>query len=126
MHGGEVDEGYCIVNTEGLENGITASSNNRNLDEELSKEVERITELKDGYSFQFSAKSQSAQKLVDYITKKQKNNPSVVFNLVFQQNEEPLLLQIKGNSAKDFVKSVMPPSLLISKMEDKNLDSCSN
>ena len=126
MHGGEVDEGYYIVNTEGLENGITASSNKRNLDEELSKEVERITELKDGYSFQFSAKSQSAQKLVDYITKKQKNNPSVVFNLVFQQNEEPLLLQIKGSSAKDFVKSVMPPSLLISKMEDKNLDSCSN
>ena len=126
MHGGEVDEGYCIVNTEGLENGITASSNKRNLDEELSKEVERITELKDGYSFQFSAKSQSAQKLVDFITKEQKNNPSVVFDLVFQQNEEPLLLQIKGNSAKDFVKSVMPPSLLISKMENKNLDSCSN
>ncbi len=106
-----------------VEGDITPSSRKRNLVEKLFKEVERITELEDGYSFQFSTQSQSVEKLVELITKERKNNSSVEFDFIFQQNEEPLLLQIKGSSAKDFVKRFVPRSLFASQMEYKNLDS---
>jgi hypothetical protein len=125
MHGGQVDEGYCIVDSDTLEESMTSGSTSRKqiMVEEYFKEVKQVTELDDGYSFQFPSKSQSIEKLVQLITKERKSNPSVEFDIIFQQNEEPLLLQIKGNSAKDFVKSFVPSSVFNSQMENKNLDS---
>ena len=125
MHGGEVDEGYCIVDTDALEESMRSGSTSRKqrLVEEYFKELKRVTELHNGYSFQFPSKSQSIEKLVQLITKEPKNNQSVEFDIIFQQNEELLLLQIKGNSAKDLVKSFVPNSVLNSLMENKNSDS---
>ena len=70
-----------------------------------------MTELNDGYSFQFPAKSEPVEKLVELITEKQKNNPSVEFKLNFEENKGPLVLQIKGEVAKDYVKSFVPASI---------------
>ena len=79
--------------------------------EEYFKEVEQVTELDDGYSFQFPAKSESVGKLVELITEERKNNPSIEFELIFEDNKGPLVLQIKGKAAKDFVRSFAPASL---------------
>jgi hypothetical protein len=110
MHGGQLDEGYCIVNSDALERSMTPSSpsHRQKMPEGYFKGVERVAELDDGYSFQFSAKSESVGKLVEFITEERKNNPSIEFELIFQQKEGPLVLQIKGNAAKDFVKSCAP------------------
>ncbi len=108
MHGGQSDEGYCIVNSEGLENSMISGSHRRKKADGHFKGVERVTELNDGYSFQFPARSESVEKLVELITEGRKHNPSIVFELIFQQNEGPLVLEIKGNAAKDFLKSCAP------------------
>ena len=74
MHGGEVDEGYCIVDTDALEESMSSGSTSRKqrLVEEYFKELKRVTELHNGYSFQFPSKSQSIEKLVQLITKEPK------------------------------------------------------
>ena len=113
MHGGEVDEGYCIVNSDALEESMTSGSpsHRHRMLEEYFKEVEQVTELDDGYSFQFPAKSESVGKLVELITEERKNNPSIEFELIFEDNKGPMVLQIKGKAAKDFVRSFAPASL---------------
>ena len=65
-----------------------------------------MTELNDGYSFHFPTKLKSVEKLVEFINYEQKNNPSIKFELIFQQEE--MVLQINGDVAKDFVKTWAP------------------
>ena len=55
MHGGEVDEGYCIANSDALEESMTLDSGllpyRHKMLEEYFKKVEHVMELDDGYSF---------------------------------------------------------------------------
>ena len=115
MHGGEVDEGYCIANSDALEESMTLDSGllpyRHKMPEEYFKKVEHVMELDDGYSFQFPSKWDSVGKLVEFITEERKNNPSVEFELNFEENKGPLVLQIKGEAAKDYVRSFVPASI---------------
>lgn len=113
MHGGEVDEGFCIVNNDILEKSMTpgSPSHRHKMLEEYFKEVEQVTELDDGYSFQFPSKWESVGKLVELITEERKNNPSIEFELIFEENKGLLMLRIKGEAVKDFVNSCAPASL---------------
>ena len=79
--------------------------------EEYFKKVEHVIELDDGYSFQFPSKWDSVGKLVEFITEERKNNPSVEFELNFEENKGPLVLQIKGEAAKNYVRSFVPASI---------------
>jgi hypothetical protein len=110
MHGGEIDEGYCIVSGDALEDSMTPTPDSKKNSEEYFKGVDQVTELNDGYSFHFPAKSKPVEKLVELITDEKKDNPSVKFELIFQQDE--MVLQIKGDVAKDFVKSWAPSWVL--------------
>lgn len=116
MHGGEIDEGYCITNSDALEKSMTEASDSHTQEIlEYFKKVEQIAELNDGYSLQFAAKSESIEKLVEIITEERENNPSMEFELIFQHNEGPLVLEIKGDTAKVFVKRFLPSSFFIRK-----------
>lgn len=122
MHGGEVDEGYCIMNSDAFEKSMAQGSPSRILEIlEYFKEAEQVTELNNGYSFQFPANSESIEKLVKIITEERKNNLWIEFELIFQHNEGPLVLEIKGNTAKDFVKSYIPSSFLVRKWKVKKI-----
>lgn len=108
MHGGEVDEGYCIVDSDALEESMTSGTPSRRqlMLQEFFGEVKQLTELDVGYSFQFSADSESVGKLVELITEERKDNPSIEFEIIFEENKGPLVLEIKGETAKDYVKSL--------------------
>ncbi len=111
MHGGSVDEKYCITNTDiaiSSPSNRTKNKMHQKDIEEYFKEVERVIELDDGYSFQFLAKSKSIEKLTEFITLERKRCPSVEFELVFEQNLGPISLQIKGTDAKEFIKKYAP------------------
>ena len=104
MHGGEVDEGYCIVNDDALEDSMTQISRRQKNSEGYFKGVDELTELNDSYCFHIPAKSEPMEKLLELIEAERKNNPSIEFEVIVQQNEP--VLQIKGNAVKDFVNKL--------------------
>lgn len=110
MHGGEVDEGYCIVNSNVLEESMPQRDGREKISGEYFKGVDRVKELIDGYSFHFPAKSERVENLVEFIRYEQKNNPTIKFELIFQQNET--VLHIHGDLTKEFVKSWAPSWVL--------------
>ena len=103
MHGGEVDEGYCIANSDALDESMTLDSglppHRHKMLEEYFKDVELVIELDDGYSFQFPSKCDSVGKLVEFIKEERKNNPSVEFEIIFEENKGPLLASDKRRSS---------------------------
>jgi hypothetical protein len=60
MHGGEVDEGYCIVNDDALEDSVTQISRRQ-------KNSGYFEGIDDGYCFHFPAKSEPMEKLLELI-----------------------------------------------------------
>jgi hypothetical protein len=66
MHGGEVDEGYCIVNDDALEDSVTQISR-RQKNSGYFEGIDEVTELNDGYCFHFPAKSEPMEKLLELI-----------------------------------------------------------
>jgi hypothetical protein len=49
-------------------------------------------------------KSEPTEKLLELIEAERKNNPSIEFEVIVQQNET--VLQIKGDAVKDFVNKL--------------------
>jgi hypothetical protein len=101
MHGGEVDEGYCIVNDDALEDSVTHISRRQ-------KNSGYFDGIDDGYCFHFPAKSEPMEKLLELIKVERKNNPSIEFEVIVQKNET--VLEIRGDAVKAFVNKLRRPN----------------
>jgi hypothetical protein len=107
MHGGEVDEGYCIVNYDAFEDSVTQISR-RQKNSGYFERIDEVTELNDGYCFHFPGKSEPMEKLLELIKVERKNNPSIEFEVIVQKNET--VLEIRGDAVKAFVNKLRQPN----------------
>jgi hypothetical protein len=67
---------------------------------------ERIDELPDGYGFRFPSVDPWPTKALEFIAAEKQCCPFFVFELVFEPNDGPLWLRLRGSEAvKAFVRS---------------------
>lgn len=72
----------------------------------LFQEAEQTLELDDGYAFRFPASDASAAKLLEFTLAERRCCPFFIFELVFEPNEGPLWLRLRGSAdIKAFVAS---------------------
>ncbi|MDQ3929992.1 MAG: hypothetical protein M3328_12710 [Chloroflexota bacterium] len=71
-------------------------------EEELARDIfsncEEVAELADGYAFRFPGNGDWAAKLVEFIGFERKCCPFFTFELVFEPQEGPMWLRVKGPS----------------------------
>lgn len=71
----------------------------------LFTQVSRVTELADGYAFQFPGTMELATQLLQFINAERQCCPFFVFELAFEQQEGPIWLRIRGpEGIKAFVQ----------------------
>lgn len=58
---------------------------------------EHIEELPDGYAFKFPGNEEWAARLVQFVLDERKCCPFFTFNLLFEPQEGPIWLQLRGN-----------------------------
>jgi hypothetical protein len=78
-------------------------------EEALAKEIfsgcREVAELADGYAFRFPAGEEWAAKLVEFIAVERKCCPFFTFELVFEPQEGPMWLRLKGpEGVKSFIE----------------------
>jgi hypothetical protein len=70
----------------------------------IFEESEQIRELDDGYAFCFSDNNNLAARLLAHILEERLCCPFFTFELVFEPNEGPIWLSLRGSAAiKEFV-----------------------
>ena len=62
----------------------------------LFTQVSRVTELADGYAFQFPGTEEQIAQLLRFINAERQCCPFFVFELAFEQQEGPIWLRIRG------------------------------
>ena len=78
-------------------------------EEELARDIfsncQEVAELADGYAFRFPGDSEWATKLVEFIAFERKCCPFFTFELVFEPQEGPMWLRLKGpEGVKSFIE----------------------
>jgi hypothetical protein len=78
-------------------------------EEELARDIfsncQEVIELADGYAFRFAGDGEWAAKLVEFIALERKCCPFFTFELVFEPQEGPIWLRLRGpEGVKDFVE----------------------
>jgi len=73
---------------------------------DLFAHADRVEELPDGFGFRFPAAEPWAAKALDFIAEEKRCCPFFTFELVFEPNDGPLWLRLRGSGAiKDFIRS---------------------
>lgn len=73
---------------------------------DLFAAVEEVRELADGYAFRFSGSDTMAANLLEFTLAERRCCPFFTFGLVFEPNEGPIWVQLRGSAAvKEFVAS---------------------
>lgn len=78
-------------------------------EEELARDIfsncQEVTELADGYAFRFAGDGEWAAKLVEFIALERKCCPFFTFELVFEPQEGPMWLRLRGpEGVKTFIE----------------------
>lgn len=77
---------------------------------ELFKDSRQVTELADGYALSYPGSAQWATKLLEFIVVERSCCPFFTFELVFEPNQGPILLRLRGAEG---VKELMEEQLNI-------------
>lgn len=73
---------------------------------DLFAAVEEVRELADGYAFRFPGSDTMAVSLLEFTLAERRCCPFFTFELVFEPNEGPIWVQLRGSAAvKEFVAS---------------------
>jgi hypothetical protein len=71
-------------------------------------DVEQVCELKDGYAFRYPGGEASAAKLLEFITFERRCCPFITFELVFEPDQGPVWLRLRGAAGiKEFIREEM-------------------
>ncbi len=74
----------------------------------IFKEVQQVNELADGYAFRFPGSEIWPARLVQFITGERNCCPFFTFELLFEPNQGPIWLKIRGpQGVKDFIKDML-------------------
>ncbi len=66
--------------------------------EQIFKHCRQVTELPDGYEFQFPGDEAMANRLIEFITFERKCCPFFTFELSFAPNQGPIGLRMRGSA----------------------------
>jgi hypothetical protein len=73
--------------------------------DDLFRGCEQVEELADGYGFKFGDVEQWAGRLLSFVLEERKCCPFFIFDLLFEPQEGPIWLQLRGDErVKLFVK----------------------
>ena len=72
---------------------------------------EESNELPDGYELRFPGSAEWAAKLTEFIANERACCSFLAFELVFQPNQDPIWLRLRGpEGAKEFMKGMLSPA----------------
>ena len=79
---------------------------------ELFKDVQQVKELADGYAFRFPGSDSCAKTLVQFITFERRCCPFFRFALVFEPEQGPIWLHLRGpEGVKAIIENMMHPQV---------------
>ena len=79
---------------------------------ELFKDVQQVNELADGYAFRFPGSDSWASRLVQFIAFERGCCPFFTFALVFEQEQGPIWLHLRGpEGVKAIIENMMHPQV---------------
>ena len=79
---------------------------------ELFKDVQQVKELADGYAFRFPGSDSWANRLVQFITFERGCCPFFTFALVFEPEQGPIWLHLRGpEGVKAIIENMMHPQV---------------
>lgn len=79
---------------------------------DLFRGCEQVEELADGYAFRFRGVEQWANRLLSFVLEERKCCPFFTFDLLFEPQEGPIWLQLRGDErVKLFIKENFLSSL---------------
>jgi hypothetical protein len=77
------------------------------IEEDIWTSVQERRELPDGYEFRFPATDEWAERLAHFIRFERRCCRFLLFELVFEQDEGPIWLRLRGRSGtKEFIESM--------------------